>query len=127
MFRGSAAVLLLPFWLFASAIAPLHVHEGDADGHSRVVVHRHFNPHESIAHETDGTEVESGERTVWLDASIIQGAAFHLDAPLAVLTRVSEPTQIWTPSWALTFDDGAPAHGPPGSSTALRAPPALPV
>src|SRR5262249_57240748 len=117
---------LLPFWLFASAVAPLHAHEGDTD-HSHVVVHSHLEPHHSLAHDTDGQEIESGERTVWLDASMLQGATFHLDAPPAVLTRVIEPTPIWTPWSMLTFDDGAPAHGPPGSSTALRAPPALPV
>src|SRR5215831_17016007 len=109
MVRGAAAILLLPFCLFASAIAPLHAHEGDSD-HSHVVVHSHFEPHQSISHETDGTEVESGERTVWLDASMLHGVAFHLDASPVVLTRVSEPPPIWTLWSTVMFEDGAPAH-----------------
>jgi hypothetical protein len=124
--RLTAGIVVLPFWLFASAVVPLHAHEGDAD-HSHVVVHSHFAPHHSIAHQPEESEVEAGEHIVWLDASIIDGATFHLDTPAVGLTRVKQPLPAyrWWPTF--TFDDGAPAHGPPRFVIALRAPPVLPV
>jgi len=124
--RLTAGIVVLPFWLFASAVVPLHAPEVDAD-HSHVIVHSHFAAHHSIAHQPEESEVEAGEHIVWLDASIIHGAAFHLDAPAVGLTHVKQlaPAYRW---WrTATFDDGAPAHGPPRFVIALRAPPAPPV
>jgi hypothetical protein len=126
IFRVAAALVVLPLWIFASEVAPTHVHEGDAE-HSDAIVHSHFESHHVIAHSTGAPEIEPGEQVIWLHASMVGAFSFHLDRPTSVAPGATDSI-VGHRSWSvIAFDDGAPTHGPPRFSIGLKAPPAHPV
>ncbi len=120
LWRTTVALALAPGLVVSSVVAPAHVHEADAH-HSHAVVHRHFEPHDH-----DGAEIAGGEgHVVWLDDVGVQQATYQLAVAQAVVPApfdaLPEPN-----SWiAISSIDTAPPHGPPRSSTSLRAPPLL--
>jgi hypothetical protein len=125
-FRRVAVLVAAPSLVLGSGLAPLHEHESDAD-HAHVVVHRHYAPHQSVSHDEKTSAFDDDEHVVWLDTPVIHALPFQLDVPSAVLIRVPD---IVTPlrSWSvITFEEGAPAHGPPRPIASLRGPPILPV
>ncbi|PYQ88539.1 MAG: hypothetical protein DMG02_16740 [Acidobacteria bacterium] len=116
-------LVIAPFLLFGSALAPLHVHEPGA-GHSHALVHSHFALHHFESQQPEGAEFEQGpERVIWLESAILHQTAYHADSgppPIAA----SFDTIPAVPSWSSTpFDDVAPAHGPPRRHLSFRGPP----
>jgi hypothetical protein len=113
----SAAVLIS-----TSGLAPLHVHEFDgADSHA--ILHSHFAAHHGRSHDADKPEFEAADHVIWLEAWSLNVLPFQSVSCAAVLSRVLEPV-VLTRSWAVIAVAGhAPAHGPPRSAAALRAPP----
>ena len=126
MSRAVAGLVVAPFLTLASAVAPTHAHEYDAD-HAHAVVHSHFQPHEQ-AHEQDGAEVEPGsEHVVWLDNAIIHTHPFQFDPPPPVVAGGFELVETAS-SWSvIAFNESAPVHGPPSRSSSLRGPPSFPA
>src|SRR5437867_2657549 len=105
VFRGLrclAALVAAPFLVFGSGLAPLHAHESDGH-HEHAVVHRHFEPHQHVAHDGKTSELDDDEHVVWLDTALIHASTLQLDAPTAVLIRV--PSAVASPrSWSvITF------------------------
>ena len=119
----ASGLVIAPFLLFGSALAPLHVHEGAA-GHSHALVHSHFEPHHLESHESDDPEFEPRpERVVWLETSILSQAVYHA-SPEQVLVAATFWVVPATQSWSATpFDDVAPTHGPPRRDPSYRGPP----
>jgi hypothetical protein len=119
----ASGLVIVPFLLFGSVLAPLHVHESGA-GHSHALVHSHFEPHHFESHEPEGAEFEQGaERVIWLENAILHQAAYHADAG-PPLIAISFDAILAAPSWSATpFDDVAPPHGPPRSHPSFRGPP----
>jgi hypothetical protein len=121
--RAAAALVIAPFLLSGSALAPLHVHEPGA-GHSHALVHSHFEAHHFEPDQPEGPEFEQDEaRVVWLDNAVLHQTAYHVDPGLPVvaadLTNIPD-----VPSWSSTpSDDEAPAHGPPRRHPPFRGPP----
>jgi hypothetical protein len=119
----TSGLVIAPFLVFTSVLAPLHAHEPGA-GHSHALVHSHFEPHHLESHEPDAAELEqSAVHVIWLESAILHQTAYHADPgpPLVFAGFDSIPV---TPSWsATTFDDVAPVHGPPRRHSSLRGPP----
>src|SRR5262249_1759645 len=88
--RAAAALVFVPFWIFASALAPQPVHEGDADHHHGAVVHSHFEPHE-IAQETTDPEIGADEQILWLQVSVVHSTSFQLDASRLIVIAETRP------------------------------------
>ena len=123
--RVASWVVIPPFLLFGSALAPLHVHK-PAAGHSHAFVHSHFEPHHFVSHEPENPEFEQApERVVWLQNAILNQASYHTDpGPLLIATVFN--AIVFVPSWSpIRFDDVAPAHGPPRRHPSFRGPPFL--
>ena len=123
-YRAASGLVVGPFLLFCSALAPLHAHEPGSAAHSHAVVHSHFEPHASGPHESDAPEVEPGaERVIWLDAAIVHSTTYQLDPVLPTIPVSVEPV-AQERTWAATaFDEAAPAHGPPRDMIRFRGPP----
>jgi hypothetical protein len=121
--RVASGLVIAPFLLFGSALAPLHVHEPDA-WHSHALAHSHLEPHHFESHEPEGTEVErGGERVIWMESAILPPTAYHLSPAPPLVAAIFEEIPLdssWSPT---TFDDVAPVHGPPRLAQSLRAPP----
>jgi hypothetical protein len=119
----TAALIIAPFLLFGSALAPTHEHQPDGD-RSHAVVHSHFEPHPFDSHDSDGPEVDHPvERVIWLDGPIIHQTTYHLSQNAALVAAIFEhvpPSSSWSPT---TSDDVAPVHGPPRRDSSLRGPP----
>jgi len=80
--RVTSGLVIAPFLVFGSALAPLHAHEPGA-GHSHALVHSHFEPHHLESHEPEGAEVEQGAaRVIWLESAILHGTAYQIYPPL---------------------------------------------
>jgi len=125
--RATVPLLVVPFLVFGSGLAPMHVHESDIS-HSPALAHSHFEPHHPAAHHDDGKpEIEHGEHVIWLDMAVVHALPFQLDSPAAVLTRVADAVTRARHWSVITFEDSAPPHGPPRSSVSLRAPPTFPA
>jgi len=123
--RFAALVAVGPVLLSGSGLAPLHAHESDS-GHAHALVHSHFEPHHA-AHDSGSPEIEPGEHVVWLNNPFLHAVPyqFHVVAEaLTVVVDVVTHPRSWS---VIAFDEAAPPHGPPRSSTSLRAPPYLPV
>ena len=125
MSRAVALLLVAPFLTFASALAPQHVHDA-GHGHDHAIAHSHFDPHHLDIHESDDTEIEHDiEHVVWLDSAILHQTP-HRTAPPAPAIPVSYEMVPVPGHWTVTtFDDAAPAHGPPRHSALFRGPPPL--
>jgi len=123
--RVTSALVIAPFVLFGSALAPVHAHEPQS-GHSHAVLHSHFAPHHLESHDAECAEWEEGaEHIVWLDTTLVQQTAYELDpGPLlaAATFETIPPDSSWSP---ITFDDAAPVHGPPRRVCSLRGPPSF--
>jgi len=121
----TATLVIAPFLLFGSALAPTHEHQPDGD-RSHAVVHSHFEPHALDSHDSAEPEVDhSDERVIWLDSPIIPQTTYHLSqcAPLVAATFEDvPPSSSWSPT---TSDDVAPVHGPPRPNSSLRGPPSF--
>jgi hypothetical protein len=121
IWRTGLGLLLAPWLVLSSVVAPEHVHEADAD-HS-AVAHRHFAPHDH-----DGSEFDHDEgRVLWLDDVALQQAIYQFAVTLGVgpanVGALPNPT-----SWIVVSTlDGAPPHGPPRSASSLRGPPCPPA
>jgi len=119
----ASGLITVPFLLFGSVLAPLHVHEPGA-GHSHALVHSHFEPHHFESHHSEGAEFEqAAERVIWLENAILHQTAYHADpGPPLIAARFTAVPIV--PSWSATpFDDVAPAHGPPRGQPSFRGPP----
>jgi hypothetical protein len=125
--RIASALVIAPFLLFGSALAPLHVHEPGA-GHSHVLVHSHFEAHHFEADHPDGPEFEQNEaRVVWLENAVLHQTAFHVNPGLPLIA-VDLASIADRPSWFPTpSDDVAPVHGPPRRHPSFRGPPLPPA
>jgi len=122
--RIASGLVVAPFLLFGSSLAPLHVHESEA-GHSHAVAHSHFEPHHLEAHDHDDAEIEQGgERVIWLDSAVLHQAPYQLSqAPACIAASFDSIAREI--SWSVTpFDDVAPVHGPPRGHPSFRGPPA---
>ena len=121
--RVTSGLVIAPFLVFGSALAPLHAHEPGA-GHSHALVHSHFEPHHLESHEPEGAEVEQGAaRVIWLESAILHGTAYQIYPPLPLVAARFEampPDAFWS---ATPFDDVAPVHGPPRCHPLFRGPP----
>jgi hypothetical protein len=121
--RLAAGLVIAPFLLYGSSLAPLHVHEPDAQ-HSHAVAHSHFEPHHFESHESKGAELELGaELIVWLENATLHQSAYqgHPGFPLIAVPFEAIPK---VSSWSATpFDDVAPVHGPPRRHPSFRGPP----
>jgi len=121
----ASGLVIAPFLLFGSALAPVHVHEA-VTRHSHALVHSHFEPHHFETHHPEGAEFEQGpERVIWLESAILHQTAYHADSgPPPIAARFD--TIPAAPSWSSTpFDEVAPAHGPPRRHPSFRGPPFL--
>jgi hypothetical protein len=121
--RGASAIVIAPFLVVVSALAPLHAHE-QATEHSHAFVHSHFAPHHLESHEAEDSEFEQGsERVVWLENAILHQPSFETDAPPPLISRTLDAIPL-SSSWSPTpFDDVAPVHGPPRRHPSFRGPP----
>jgi hypothetical protein len=120
--RVASRVLLAPFLVFATGLAPLHAHE-PADDHSSAVVHAHFAPHEF--HDEQGPAFDHGaEKVVWLDSAIIHTVPYELASQAANVVGGFDLIVPATSSRLTAVEVAAPAHGPPRLGSQLRAPPA---
>jgi len=121
--RMASGLVIAPFLLFGSALAPPHIHEPGV-GHSHALVHSHFEPHHFESQETESAEFEQGdERVIWLENAILLQAAYHADPGPPLIAPIFDgiPT---IRTWSSTpFDDVAPAHGPPRKYPSFRGPP----
>ena len=126
MTRAVAGLVVGPFVALACAFAPPHAHAHEAD-HSALLIHSHFQPHESTPHP-DAPEVEPGsERVVWLENAIIHANPYQLEPPLAVVVgnvELGEASAEWS---VAASHESAPAHGPPRRASSLRGPPSIPA
>lgn len=127
--RAIAPFLIAPFLVFASALAPQHVHEpGSSDDRHHAVVHSHFAPHDHAGHHDDATEIEHDEvggHVVWLDSAILHQWPQRL-APAATALAISLDILAPVARWSVTaIDESAPPHGPPKLVRSLRGPPSL--
>jgi hypothetical protein len=123
--RVASGLVIAPFLLFGSALAPVHEHQSRGE-HSHPLVHSHFDVHHLESHEADGPEIEQeGEGIIWLDSPIIHQTGYHLSPDATLATAIFElipSDSSWSPT---PFDDVAPVHGPPRRDTSLRGPPSL--
>jgi hypothetical protein len=121
--RGASALVIAPFLLAGSALAPPHAHE-QATGHSHAFVHSHFAPHHVESHEPEGAEFEPGtEHVVWLENAILHQPSFQTYAPPPLIASTLDAIAVGS-SWSPTpFDDVAPVHGPPRPHPSFRGPP----
>ena len=121
--RVASGLVIAPFLLFGSVLAPLHAHE-PAAGHSDALVHSHFEPHHLEAHQPEGAEVEQGTaHVIWLESALLHQTAYQIDPGLPLFTASFEaipPETLWS---ATPFDDVAPVHGPPRRHPLFRGPP----
>jgi hypothetical protein len=112
--------------MFASALAPAHVHEPGHE-HAAAVAHSHFAPHHlDVPDAGEGPEIEHDDgHVVWIDSPSLYESIHQADLiPLAV--PVTYETVHVEPQWSVTpFDDAAPVHGPPKPVPLFRGPPSF--
>jgi hypothetical protein len=114
--------------LSLAVLPPQHLHVSRTDdGHHRDFIHRHFEPHHPITHETTFDDEDHDPQ--WLDSSFTTPKpapeVFPL-RPSAAVALVVIPSPI--APWCALRAEHAPVHGPPGTTPqALRAPPAFPA
>lgn len=117
VFALAAAIVLAP------VLVPEHTHDGDA---ARATTHRHFAFHDapSAGHARERFDHPDQDHVTWL-ATVGIETATH-EAPLRVAIVAAAPALAHRTGTrpALPLDDVAPPHGPPRSTTQLRAPPA---
>ena len=113
-------LVLAPWLVLSSVVAPEHVHQADAH-HSNPIAHRHFAPHDH-----DGSEVSHGEgRVLWLADLAVQQGTYQFAVTLGVVPTCYDALPNPT-SWIVASTlDTAPPHGPPRTATSLRGPPSL--
>jgi hypothetical protein len=118
-----AGVLVLAAAIgFAPALPPEHIHEGhDEAGHYQSVAHRHAAPHH-FAHAEKGAVFDDVDPAIVLDAQSIGSAKVVIARPAFDFVTVV-PLPATTGHVATLVPLTYPIHGPPRSSTALRAPP----
>jgi hypothetical protein len=123
--RVASGLVILPFLLSVSALAPIHVHEPSAD-HSHALVHSHFELHHLDSHESETPEFEHGtQRIVWLENAILHQASYHADPGPLLITAAFDAVPL-AASWSPTpSDDVASVHGPPRRHPSFRGPPLL--
>ena len=118
VWRQILGLALVPWLAVSGLVPPEHVHEADAD-HPQAVAHRHFAPHDH-----DGAELSHDEgRVLWFDSVAVEHARFPTTVAIALLPATFEAVPVTAPTMAVLTLDGAPPHGPPRSTTSLRAPP----
>jgi len=108
-----------------------HAHEVEADGHSRVVVHQHAQPH-SIghlpgAHHRRGRQqiVDHPDEPVLTLSTVFTNSTPHtLAIPLRVVVAIIQPVQLDLGRASTGFVERL-IHGPPRAPSGLRAPPAF--
>jgi len=128
--RVAALFVAAPFLTFASALAPIHVHEpGSGHEHEHAVAHSHFSPHHLDTHNHDaaeGPEIEhDDEHVIWIDSWILHEGIYKV-RPARLVISVSHETVQLERHWSVTpFDDAAPVHGPPRTVPLFRGPPAF--
>lgn len=117
---------VVPWLALSATLAPEHIHGAD-DDHPQAVAHRHVAPHEIVPHDHDGAEVDHADgHIVWLDSLSAFQPGYHLPAPGAVLSNLSELAPAVARWVATSVDATAPPHGPPRLRPSLRAPPVSP-
>jgi hypothetical protein len=117
--RTIAGLVLIPWFAVSGVVPPEHVHEPDAH-HPSAVAHRHFE-----AHDHDGAEVSHGEgRVVWFDSVAVEHARYQVAVATSGLPAAFDAVPMMGSMILILTLDAAPPHGPPRSSTSLRAPPA---
>jgi hypothetical protein len=121
--RLASALVIGPFLLYGSSLAPVHVHESGS-GHSQAVAHSHFEPHHFESQEPDGGEFDHGaDRVVWLENAILHQPAYQTQ-PGPALNAVPFEIVAAASSWTATpFEDVARVHGPPRRHLSFRGPP----
>jgi hypothetical protein len=126
--RVAALFVAAPFLTFASALAPIHVHEPrPGHEHEHAVAHSHFSPHHLEAHDHDaaeGPEIEhDDEHVIWIDGAILHEGIYQVRPALPVIPVRHETVQLER-HWSVTpFDEAAPLHGPPKPVPLFRGPP----
>lgn len=121
--RAAAVLVAGPFLAFASAFAPLHVHEPGHD-HEQAVAHSHFAPHAEEPHHSGADEIEhDGAGVVWLDGSILNEFTYQAFPVPAVATQISVRVVVERSWSSIPAEDIAPAHGPPKRAHLFRGPP----
>jgi hypothetical protein len=118
--------LALALYLALPAVAPEHVHEGDAD-HHHAAVHRHLQPH-SLTPDDDHTQLaEDDAHVVWLDTVAVTPSEYRVAMPaLATVARFELVPPLIERAAPPDYDT-APPHGPPRTAVSLRAPPISPA
>jgi hypothetical protein len=118
VWRQILGLALVPWLAVSGVIPPEHVHEPDAH-HPSAIAHRHFE-----AHDHDGTEISHGEgRVIWFDSFAVEHARFQVSVATPVLSAAFNAVPTTASTMVVLTLDAAPPHGPPRSTTSLRAPP----
>ena len=117
--------------LVSAGLAPtLHAHEADVD-HPHTVVHRHTHIH-AVRRHADGVSrpaisnnqlADHDEDAVWMDTQSVERAKISVANGIAGVCE-SVPFTIVPEGLSLVAAKGdSLPHGPPASSSRLRAPP----
>ena len=118
----------------ALGILPLmpaeHAHETEADGHSRIVVHQHAQPHtighlpgEHHRHDRQGTVDHPDDPVLTFSTVFTTSAPQTLAAPVRAVVAVIQPVHFDLGHASTGFVERL-IHGPPRAPSGLRAPPA---
>lgn len=118
-------VALAVLLVVGPALPPEHVHEIEEEGHRALLVHHHFQVHNSLHHDADhAAVVDHDDAAVMTVAPMftVPAARTAIAAPAVVrLVRVDPPAAPPTHRVAEYVD--LLIHGPPRAPASLRAPP----
>jgi hypothetical protein len=114
-------------------MAPLlpaeHAHEVEADGHSRVVVHQHAQPHSighlpGAHHRHDRQQIvdHPDDPVLTLSTVFTNSTPQTLAVPLRVVVAIIQPVHLDLGRASTGFVERL-IHGPPRAPSGLRAPP----
>jgi len=110
-----------------------HAHEVEADGHSRVVVHQHAQPHsighvpiEHHRHDRQGIVDHPDDPVLTLSTVFTASAPQTLAVPARIVVAIIQPVHRDLGRASIGFVERL-IHGPPRAPSGLRAPPISPA
>lgn len=118
---------------FLPAMPAEHAHETEENGHSRMVVHQHAQPHtighlpgEHHRHFRQGTVDHPDDPVLTLSTVFTASTPQTLAVPVRVVVAIIEPVHLDVGRASTGFVERL-IHGPPRAPSGLRAPPASPA
>jgi hypothetical protein len=131
LFRSLSVVLASTLALLPVA-PPEHVHEGEEQGHTHVVVHRHAATHGILEHHSEHSSTSAvedddhdGPALTLTDSYTVPAAPVLASPPAVIGTLIQRPDPHRLEHPLAEAD--VLIHGPPRAPTGLRAPPASPA